>query len=385
MMAIRYMTFPHKQDIQKTLQQMEQAKQRLGDVFITDDPPATDKVPANENIASSDLDEETTTTVAHPATSTPSVKEKTAPTRTQLVFRFIRTLVLCWIGLILLVMVFQRKLIFVPGKGPARSAQESGYAPGDSQPFTLKTRDGLELQGIHVLPVGQPETDADLAQSSLAKGDKVILYFPGNAGTMARRYPIMKQLASLGCHVILVDYRGYAGNEGTPSEFHLIQDSYSLYEQVTGTMGVETRNIILYGESLGGGVATQIASRLCRQGTPPAALIVQSTFPSLTEIGGRHFYWLPVSWILWDTFNSKSAITHVTCPFLQIHGGNDKVVTPEEAHHLFDAAPDQSSTGYLKQFLFIPAAGHVNENDVGEVQWREAIQSLLNFSQEHHQ
>ena len=188
----------------------------------------------------------------------------------------------------------------------------------------------------------------------------MILYFPGNAGNRAKRFRQFEVLTSRKAHVLLVDYRGYGDNAGKPSEQDFARDARSIWNQLTTELGVPPHRVVIYGESLGGGVATRLASDLCREGIEPGGLIVQSTFSSLVAVAQAQFPLIPVSWLLVDRYPSDRRIVDVTCPILQIHGQQDTIVPLAIGQRLFDAAPATSAQGIPKQQLLMPETDHNN-------------------------
>ena len=140
---------------------------------------------------------------------------------------------------------------------------------------------------------------------------------------------------------------------------------------------MEPGRIILYGESLGGAVAIRLAAELCEADSPPAGVILRSTFSSLVDAGAHHYPWLPVRLALVDRFNSIDRIPQLTCPILQIHGARDSIMPIELGRKLFEAAPEQSSSKIAKKFVELPDAGHNDVTLVAETELRAAIGKFL--------
>ena len=255
---------------------------------------------------------------------------------------------------------FQRSLIYQPTRCAPLIASNSGT----SHPLvdlTVRAHDGLELHGWLSLAASVPAAEAVDVSGSLATEGPVILYFPGNAGNRSKRFRQFEVLTSLKAHVLLVDYRGYGDNAGKPSEQDFARDARSVWNQLTTELGVPPHRVVIYGESLGGGVATRLASDLCREGIEPGGLIVQSTFSSLVAVAQAQFPLIPVAWLLVDRYPSDRRIVDVTCPILQIHGQQDTIVPLAIGQQLFDAAPATSTQGIPKQQLLMPETDH---NDV---------------------
>ena len=185
----------------------------------------------------------------------------------------------------------------------------------------------------------------------------VVIYFPGNAGHRGYRAIELDQLSRLGADAYLVDYRGYGDNPGKPTEENLAADAQAVWKFVTTTRQVKPSQVVLLGESLGGGVATRLASELSAAGTPPGGLILRSTFDGLAEVASYHYPWLPVRMFLLDRFPSAERIAKVTCPVLVLHGNVDTIVPFESGKRLFDAAPAVSAGSVAKQFVVLAGCG----------------------------
>jgi pimeloyl-ACP methyl ester carboxylesterase len=266
---------------------------------------------------------------------------------------------LCYLIFCIVLASFQRSLIYYPTRAHPLELAATGV--GRTHDIVATTEDDLQLHGWHVLRNGQICPDREACDRMLAETDWLILFFHGNAGNRKGREFDCQLFGRLGGDVFIFDYRGYGENEGSPSEEGLAMDAHAIWNYATRERHVPPERIILYGASLGGGVATRLASELCEAGTPPGGLILRSTFSSMTDAASYHYPWLPVRWVLVDRFSSDARIKHVVCPILQIHGGKDTLVPIDLGRKLFDQAPDKSSNGIEKAFVEIPMADH---NDV---------------------
>lgn len=288
-----------------------------------------------------------------------------------LTLKFLTTyLVLC-----LIVFVIQRSLIYAPSRARSLTAVEAPFGRGRCHDIRCRTADGLQLNGWLVLREGQTADEPEVAKIR-ADGTPVILYFGGNGGHRARRALPVGTLASVGAHVVIFDHRGYGENPGQPSEKHLAADARSIWDRLTQKLGVSPQRIVIYGESLGGGVAVRLASELCRDGQPPGGLIVQSTFSSLADAGSELYWFLPVRWLLVDRYESARQIPFVSCPILQLHGRNDRIVPLRLGQRLFEAAPPESTSGQAKRQLILEHADH---NDVYDVERGVVAAELSQF------
>jgi fermentation-respiration switch protein FrsA (DUF1100 family) len=248
---------------------------------------------------------------------------------------------------------FQRSLIYQPHRCERLWASSARLLIAVTD-VTVRSHDGLELHGWLTLAGTSRRSDSIDVKQLLAAGHPVVLFFPGNAGDRSRRAAQFDVFGSLNAHVVLVDYRGYADNPGKPSEANFARDARSVWNHLTQELGVPPQRIVIYGESLGGGVATRLASELCLEGIEPGGLIVQSTFSSLVTVAQSHFPIVPVSLLLVDRYPSDRRIAEVTCPILQIHGQQDTIVPFWIGQNLFDASPEKSSQGIAKQQIVMP-------------------------------
>jgi pimeloyl-ACP methyl ester carboxylesterase len=277
------------------------------------------------------------------------------------VLRNCRSLLIAYAIVVLMLALLQRSLIYHPSRVPSVSAREAGWADGRVVPVQTTTSDNVVLNGWHVVPPGSSAQNADGANSELKLGRPVILFFSGNAGDRGGRSDWFEMLAEYGCDVFAFDYRGFADNNGQPSEVAFAADAQAVWKYLTAERGIAANRIVLFGESLGGGVAIRLASEVCEAKTRPRGLIVRSTFTSMADAGAYHYPWLPVGLVLVDRFPSIERIPKVTCPLLSLHGRLDTVVPFEQGRRLFDAAPDQASNGFAKCFVELPTSDH---NDV---------------------
>lgn len=208
----------------------------------------------------------------------------------------------------------------------------------DAQQVQLVTEDGLALLAWWMPPrPSQP----------------VIAYFHGNGGHIGYRAERFRKLALLGFGVLLVEYRGYGGNPGSPSEEGLYRHAraaLAFLEQ----QNVPPERLVLYGESLGTAVAVRMASE-----HRVAALVLESPFTSIEALGRYHYPFLPVALVLRDRFDAASAIAEVRAPILVLHGEQDEIVPAKFARALFEAAPEP------KEAWFAPEGGHVDLREHG--------------------
>jgi len=133
---------------------------------------------------------------------------------------------------------------------------------------------------------------------------------------------------------------------------------------------------VLYGESLGTGVATRLAAELSQEHTPPAGMILEGAFGRLEDPAKHLFFWLPVSLILNQHFPSVERIPQIECPLLMVHGVSDNTVPLRMGRELFDAAPPECR-GIAKKFVECPNASHVNLDTADAVLYQQSLRDFL--------
>jgi fermentation-respiration switch protein FrsA (DUF1100 family) len=229
------------------------------------------------------------------------------------------------------------------------------YHPDRSYPDPLIS--GLDM----MQPIKAVSADGIVLLSWYAKGQPkkpIVVYLHGNAGNIGSRGHKVRPFLDVGFGVLLVGYRGFGVNTGKPSEEGLYADSRAALTILT-EVGEWERPIILYGESLGTAVATNLAAELASAGTPAAALILEAPFPSVASVAKYHYPFVPVKWLLKDHFDQASRISRISAPVLIFHGDQDKTIPIHLGKVLFDKAL------MPKQSKWFEGAGHNNLFDVG--------------------
>jgi fermentation-respiration switch protein FrsA (DUF1100 family) len=273
--------------------------------------------------------------------------------------KFIALRLAFWYAVIcLVIMGMQRHLIYHPQRTEPITATEAGLPEGCVHDFSFETADGLTLHGWHLPRKGIICLSPEETQRALADSPWLVLFFHGNAGDRRGRMDYYHILTEAGADVFALDYRGYADNPGSPKEAGLTEDARGLWKYATETRAVDPARIVLFGESLGGGVAVRLAQEACQAGTPPAGLILRSTFSSLADAAWNRYPWLPVRLLLWDRYPSGDRIGDVTSSVLVLHGTQDRIVPCELGERLFAAAPPCSAGNIPKRFVALEGADH---------------------------
>jgi hypothetical protein len=222
----------------------------------------------------------------------------------------------------------------------AAEARLSGF-----EDVVLPTPDGERIVGWYRAP--QP-------------GRAILLYFHGNGGSLADRAGRARVLTQDGRGLLIVSYRGYSGSTGTPTETGLRTDARTAYDRLAQRFPAE--RIVLYGESLGTGVAVGLATE-----RPVAGVILDAPFTSATDVAGHHYRFLPV-WLLRDQYRSLDRIRDIRAPLLVLHGDQDGVVPFSLGERLYEHALEP------KRFVRIPGGDHGSNLERGGL---EAVRSFL--------
>ena len=244
--------------------------------------------------------------------------------------------------------IFQRRLIYHP--------EPAYHTPAQA-----------DLEGVREERLATPDGESLLAWRAVAApGQPTLLYFHGNAGGLIDRADRIRRFTREGLGVMMLAYRGYAGSTGTPTEAALIADAQLAYDSLIAE-GLRPQDIVVYGESLGTGVAVQLAAS--RQ---VGGVILDAPYTGLAEIGQQLYPWMPVRLFLKDKFASTEHIGGVRAPLLILHGSRDRTIPVSLGQALFEAAPSP------KQMRVLEGAGHSDIYAFGAMQFiRRFIDDML--------
>jgi uncharacterized protein len=226
----------------------------------------------------------------------------------------------------------QRQLIYFPDPTPVPPA---GDVVAGARDVTLHTADGLEL-GAWFVPAAGGVVDTGMA----------VLVAPGNGGNRAGRAGLAEELSRRGLAVLLMDYRGYGGNPGRPSQDGLAADADAAVGALA-ELGYPPQRSVYLGESLGCSVVAALAVR-----HPPAGIVVRSPFTELADVGAHHYPWLPVRLLLRDRFPVVEHLATSDAPVTVIYGDRDAVVPTVLSARVADQAPS------LAERVVIAGADH---------------------------
>jgi uncharacterized protein len=219
----------------------------------------------------------------------------------------------CYVGLATTIYFAQRSLMYFPDRTHVTPAA-AGLPEATEVPLTAS--DGAQIRIWQVPPQA---------------GKPVILYFHGNGGALQYRVERFRRLVAAGIGLVALEYRGYGGLGGSPSEQGLIHDAEAAYGYAAAHYPVQ--QIVAWGESLGSGVAVALAAE-----RPLGRLILEAPFTSALAVGERRYWYLPVRLLMKDQFRSDLRIKKVTAPLLILHGVQDRTVPFAMGEHLFELA-----------------------------------------------
>ena len=256
------------------------------------------------------------------------------------IYIFISSTLLIYLILLTLIYVNQRKLLYLPS--------ENNYL--DDQIKFNYTEFFLEIDQNTKIKSWLIEKDL--------KKYKTLLFFHGNAGNLFNRSYKLNKLNELNLNVLIISWRSFSGNTGEPTELNLYNDANKAVEWLNNK-GVKSENIILYGESLGTGVAVEIG-----QSNKFNSIILESPYTSMEKAAKIYYPYLPVKFLLKDKYDSEKKIKNIKTPILIMHGKKDNIVPFHMGKKLFETANKP------KKFLQIEEDDHMlsfNDNLLLEI------------------
>lgn len=242
------------------------------------------------------------------------------------------SIVVVYCAVMIILYALQTKLIFYPGKLASDHKFKSQYS---SQEISLSTGDGEHINALFFR----------------GTGNDVILYFHGNAGDLSGWQFVAEDFIVLGYNFLIIDYRGYGKSSGVISEDGLYLDATAAFEYLIDK-GFSRENIILYGRSVGSGIAVDLASKQSCKG-----LVLESPFSSLKKLANEKLPFFFPSLFMRYSFDNIQKINEVKCPLILIHGVNDTLIPINHSELLY-----RKFTG-KKKMIAIPGASH---NDIVE-------------------
>jgi uncharacterized protein len=234
------------------------------------------------------------------------------------------------------------------------------YRPSGPEDWQVKPSEEVEdveltsADGVHLHGWWYPQPAAATA----------LVYFHGNAGNLSWRGPAMVTVRrQLNASVLMVDYPGYGKSQGHPTEAGCYAAADAAYAWLTTSQRIPGDQVLIFGASLGGGVAVDLASR-----KPHRALILVKTFTSMPDVGQQLYPFMPVRWLMRNRFESLAKLDHCKRPIFIAHGDADQVIPFAHGQRLYAAAPGP------KHFLTLPGADH---NDPLPIAFYEELKAFL--------
>ncbi len=250
---------------------------------------------------------------------------------------------LIYLALLALLYTQQRRLLF-PASSLRVTAAEAGLP--EMQDVEIRTADGERILGWWKPP--EP-------------GRALILYFHGNGGSLWNRRERVRLLTRDGRGLLIVSYRGYSGSTGSPSEEGLREDARAARDWLNS---YQPERIVLYGESLGTGVAVRLATE-----RPVGGVILDAPYTSTADVARGVYWFLPIALLMRDQFRSIDRIGDVKVPLLVMHGEEDAVIPIALSELLFKAANEP------KRYVRLPGIDHVSILEAGGI---DHVRSFLN-------
>ncbi len=251
-----------------------------------------------------------------------------------------------YMGVALALYFLQRKLVFSPN--PAYVSPDEIELEGIDEVVLKTKKEGFKLYSWY---------------AKAAPNKPTLLFFHGNGGNVANREEKFRQFMAEGYGVFMLGYRGFGGSEGKPSEEAFVKDAFLAYDYLRDVAKIDEEQVVIYGESIGSSVASQLAARV-----EAKALVLEAPMSSVTAIAQARYPYLRVRPFLRDRFESDRHIANISMPLLIVHGDEDTVIPLKFGQDLFDAAIEP------KELHVIKGGGH---NDLYEFPLVEEVVRFL--------
>lgn len=240
-----------------------------------------------------------------------------------------------YVAVVAILFLAQRRFVFVPPASAHPSPAAAGWP--EAEETVIETKDGERVV---------------VWQTPPRDNKPVVIYFHGNGEIVASRAARHHQLTADGTGVVALSYRGYMGSTGSPTEDGLLRDAEAAYRFATSRY--PSSPVVLWGHSLGSGVAVALAAR-----HPVARVILEAPFSSTVDVAALRFPIVPVRWLMLDQFRSDQRIEAVHAPLLIMHGDRDWVIPISLGERLFKLAHEP------KRFVRFPGGNHIDLDRFG--------------------
>ncbi len=282
--------------------------------------------------------------------------------------RFFLSALVVVAGLLAILLIWllwnEPRMIYMPIREIEIAPDQAGLP---FEEVALTTSDGVKLHAwLLPSPTNRSDSSASPSETTAAAArPPTVLLFHGNAGNISHRLDKARILHECGADVLLVDYRGYGRSEGRPSEAGFYRDAEAAYRYLTDDRRLDPRSIVFYGESLGGAVAAELASRFQVGG-----LVMESAFTSVPDVAQAMVPFLPVRWLVRHRYDSVAALGRVRAPVLVFHSRDDEYFPMRHAERLAAAAGDRVRMVALR-------GGHNDAFLISGDTYREALHAFL--------
>jgi hypothetical protein len=240
-------------------------------------------------------------------------------------------------AVLVLVYLFQSHLVYFPGTGREAVVTPQSY--------------GLRYESVPIRTTDGETLDAWWVPAENARG--TVLFFHGNAGNISHRIDYLQMFHRLRYSTLIVDYRGYGKSSGTPSEAGTYRDAEAAWEHLRHARLAQPRDIVIAGESLGAAVATWLAAEVS-----PRAVLLFSTFTSVTDLGAQVYWFLPVRLLSRIGYDNLANLKRIRAPVFIAHSRDDDIVPYAHGRRLFEAAAEPKTFlemrgGHNDGFIFM--------------------------------
>lgn len=210
--------------------------------------------------------------------------------------------------------------VYHPERAMTASPADAGLAYDE---VSFRTKDGVALNAWWVPSAAEPRG--------------TVLYFHGNAGNLSIQVDVVRMFRRFGYNTLAVDYRGYGKSEGSPSEEGTYADARAAWDWLRAAKGLRARDVVVWGRSLGAGVATDLAVQTSE---PPRALVTEAAFTSLPDIAEELHPGVPVRWFMRYRYENLKKFSKLRCPVLVVHSREDQLISLKHGKRLYEAAPE---------------------------------------------
>ncbi len=247
------------------------------------------------------------------------MRDKTTAIKISIAVKVLKAVILLYALLLAVFFFLQHKFLYHPTREIIATPQGEGIAYDE---VVFHTEGGLRLTGWYVYGSGGKEA-----------GKGVILFCHGNSRNISHRMDMLKILSGMGLDTFIFDYRGYGASEGRPGEDGTYMDALAAWNYLVKEREIGSKKIIIYGRSLGGGVASWLASRV-----EPSAVVLESTFTSVPDLASDLYPYIPARILSRFRYDTIGRVGDIKAPLLIVHSRDDELIPISHARELVSAA-----------------------------------------------